>query len=89
LMWDTVILRKCQELARYLLGKTDRFDLKTPRPVLERSDTREMREKILSLSGREARGLGLGKSTVHYLRKRAREQEPFRIYEPVLAKLRE
>ena len=88
LMWDTVILRKCQELARYLLGKTDRFDLKTPRPVLERSDTREMREKILSLSGREARGLGLGKSTVHYLRKRAREQESFRIYEPVLAKLR-
>jgi hypothetical protein len=47
-----------------------------------------MREKILSLSGREARGFGLGKSTVHYLRKRAREQKPFRIYEPVLAKLR-
>ena len=43
-MWDTLILRKCQELARYLLGKTDRFDLRTPRPVLERSDTRVMRE---------------------------------------------
>jgi hypothetical protein len=47
-----------------------------------------MREKILSLSGHEARGLALGKSTVHYLKKRAREQEPFRIYEPILAKLR-
>jgi CRISPR-associated protein Cas1 len=88
LMWDTVILRKCQELSRYLLGQTDTFDLKTPSPVLERSDTRKIREKILNLSGREARRLGLGKSTIHYLRKRAQERKPFRIYKPVLAKLR-
>ena len=89
LPWDTLILRKSQELARYLLGKTVRFDLKSPRPVLQRSNTRALREKILSLSGSDARTLRLGKSTVHYLRKRAKDKKPFKVYAPVLARLRD
>jgi len=87
LTWDTLILRKCQELARYLLGKTTRFDVVNPKLTFEREDTRALRKKILSLSGAQARKLGLNKSTLHYLRKQARERKPFRIYEPVLAKL--
>ena len=87
LTWDTLILRKCQELARYLLGKTTRFDLVNPKLTLEREDTQALRKKILSLSGAQARKLGLNKSTLHYLRKQARDRKPFRIYEPVLAKL--
>jgi len=89
LTWDTLILRKCQELARYLLNRTAEFDLKAPKPVLERPDTRALREKILSLSSSDARTLRLGKSTVHYLRKRAKEERPFKVYTPVLARLRE
>jgi len=87
LPWDTLILRKSQELARHLLGKTAMFDARTPRPVLERSDTRALREKILSISSSDSQKLRLGKSTVHYLRKRAREKKPFRVYAPVLARL--
>jgi len=89
LPWDTLILRKSQELARRLLGKTARFDLRTPKPVLERSDTRALREKILSLSSSDARTIRLGKSTIHYLRKRARDKKPFKVYTPVLARLRD
>ena len=89
LPWDTLILRKSQELARHLLGKTARFDLRTPKPILERSDTRALREKILSLSSSDARTLRLGKSTVHYLRKRAKEKKPLRVYAPVLARLKD
>jgi len=88
LPWDTLILRKCQELARYLLRKTGGLDLKTPRPVLERPDTRVLREKILSISGSQAKSLGVNNSTLHYLRKRARDKRPFKVYAPVLARLR-
>jgi len=87
LTWDTLILRKCQELAHYLLGKTTRFDLVNPKLTFEREDTQALRKKILSLSGVQASKLGLNKSTLHYLRKQARDRKPFRIYEPVLAKL--
>ena len=87
--WDTLILRKCQELARYLLGKATQFDLVNPNPTLDREDTQVLRKKIQSLSGAQATGLGFNKSTLHYLRKRARDRKPFRIYEPVMAKLEE
>jgi hypothetical protein len=89
LPWDTLILRKSQELAHHLLGKTARFDLTTPKPALERSDTRALREKILSLSSSGSQKLRLGKSTIHYLRKRAKEKKPFKVYAPVLARLKD
>jgi CRISPR-associated protein Cas1 len=85
--WDTLILRKCQELARYLLGNTAKFDLVNPKPTLDREDAQVLKKKIQSLSGAEARKLGLNKSTLHYLRKRARDRKPFKVYEPVLEKL--
>ena len=86
--WDTLIGLKVQEFARCLAGKSEQFDLKSPAPVLERSDTRNLRERILSLSASEARKLGLGKITVHYLKKHAHDRKPFKIYKPVMKKLK-
>jgi len=88
LKWNTLILLKVQEFARFLVGKSDTFDLKSPAPVLERSDSKELRERILSLSPSEARRVGLDKSTVHYLKKHARDRKPFKIYRKVSEKLR-
>jgi CRISPR-associated protein Cas1 len=89
LFWDTLILRKCQELARYLLGKRGSFDLTSPRPVLQWLDTRELRKKILALSQSEAYKLGIGKSTLHYLRKKASDStRSFRTYRKVQKRLR-
>jgi CRISPR-associated protein Cas1 len=86
LMWDTMILRKCQELARYLLKKTTSVDFATPKVILQRSDTRELRKKILALSSSEAQKLGIGKSTFHYLRVNAK-RERFKTYRKVRKKL--
>jgi hypothetical protein len=88
LTWDTLILRKCQELARYLLGKAASFELTSPRPVLERSDTRELRQKILRLSQSEARKRGIGKGTLHHLRRKAESHLPFKVYSKVQKRLR-
>jgi CRISPR-associated protein Cas1 len=87
LLWDTVIFRKCQELARYLLGKTASFNLTSPRPVLERSDTRELRSRILALSQGEASRGGIGKGTLHYLRKNARGESSFKLSKRTRQKL--
>lgn len=87
LSWDTLVFRRCQELARYLLGKAASVDFTSPRPVLERSDTRELRRKILGLSQSEARKLGIGKSTLHYLRHNAESWRSFGVYGKVGEKL--
>lgn len=88
LQWDTVILRKAQELARFLVGGTNRLELTAPRPNLYRVDSGAIRDKIRSLTSSEAKKLGIGKSTLHYLRKKARNDETFNVYGKVLQKLK-
>ena len=87
--WDTIILNKTQELARYLVGKTSSIDFSKPSPSLRRTDSVELRKRILSLSTEEARELDIGKSTLHYLREHARSPRPFTVYRPVFQKLRD
>jgi CRISPR-associated protein Cas1 len=66
--WDNVILSKTQELARLLLQKSDDIEFVEPVPELKRSDSSEIRRRILELTQSEAQRLGIGKSTLHYLR---------------------
>ena len=85
--WDTVILNKTQELGPLLLGKPKQIDFIEPRPNLQRSDTQGLRERILKLTQVEARKLGIGKSTLHCLRRNARGDRSFVVYENVHQKL--
>ncbi len=87
--WDTVIQEKTTELGKYLTGRSRALDLTCPSPVLERTDDRAVREKILSLTQSQAEKLGIGRSSLHYLRKNVNAKESFRVYRKVLAKLNE
>jgi CRISPR-associated protein Cas1 len=87
LKWDTVIEHKVLELSRYLTGKTLSIDFSEPVPSLERTDSKALRQRILNLTQSEANELGIGKSTLHYLREKARDRGSFRLYEPVRQKL--
>jgi len=66
--WDTIILNKTQELARFLLGKSEHVELADLIPNMKRVDGSELRERILSLSTKKASELATGKSTLHDLR---------------------
>jgi CRISPR-associated protein Cas1 len=79
LKWDTVIEQKTVELGRYLAGRTGRLDFSEPSPNLRWMDDQELRRRILILSQSEAKKLGIGKSTLHYLRKSAQSGRSFRI----------
>jgi CRISPR-associated protein Cas1 len=89
LKWDTVIQEKMSELARYLSGRVQRLAFTEPFPVLERTDNRGIREAILNLTQAQARRRGIGKSTLHYLRRNAKSEESFQIYTKVRARFNE
>jgi hypothetical protein len=78
--WDTVILTKTQELARCLLLRSESIDYVEPRLGFQRIDTKTFRERIMEFSMTEARGLGIGKSTLWNLQKRSRSRKPLQIY---------
>jgi CRISPR-associated protein Cas1 len=95
-LWETavvlnlaymVIEEKTSELARYLTGKASTVDFTESSPNLERLDNRELRERINSLTSNEAKRLGVGKSTLHYLRRNAHSERPFRLYHKTMEKL--
>jgi len=85
--WDTVILNKTQELGRFLLDKSGQIDFKEPHPSLQRSDTEELRKRILELTQIQAKEFGIGRSTLHYLRKCARKSSSFALHQCTLKKL--
>ncbi len=83
LKWDTAIEQKPNELGRFIVGKASTLEFAEPAPRLEKYDDREIRAKILALTSSEARQLGIGKSTLHYLRKNASYKTSFTIYAKV------
>lgn len=85
--WDTVIEKKAIELGHFLTGRSCKVDFSDPSPTLGRSDDRELRRQILSLSQSDAWKLGIGKSTLHYLRYNARGERAFKISRKVRARL--
>jgi CRISPR-associated protein Cas1 len=85
--WDTVIEQKTVELGRYLIGRTGRLDLSEPSPNLRVRDDKYLRRRILALTQQEAQRLGVGKSTLHYLRKNAESERSFRVNRGVREKL--
>jgi len=85
--WDTIILNKTQELGRYLLGKSESLDFIEPSPSLNRSDTHQLRRRILELTAKQARELGIAETTLYDLRKHARSEQSFKIYNKVAKKL--
>ena len=85
--WDTVILKKTEELGRVLLGKSESLDFTEPFPKIARSDSLEIRRHILELNQKKAEESGISKSTLHHLKKKAREDKSFRVYEKVATRL--
>jgi CRISPR-associated protein Cas1 len=87
LKWDTAIEQKTIELGRFLTGKSTALDFTEPSPKLLRHDDRELRGKILALTQSETKRLGIGKSTLHYLRKKSSNEREFTVREKVRDRL--
>ena len=87
LKWDTVIEQKATELNWFLVGKLKSLSFAKPTLELKRYDNRETRNRILELTQESARELGIGKSTLHYLRRNCMSDDRFTIYRKVRKKL--
>ncbi len=87
LKWDAVIEQKTSELGRFLTRKTSSLDFTEPAPNLDRRDDKVLRAKILTLTASQAKGHGIGKSTLHYLRHNAKTHRSFKTYRKTYEKL--
>jgi len=84
--WHYILQNKTRDLAHYLLGNKKQVDFTEPKPILERQDTQEIRQKILKMNYTEWNKKGHSKGTLHYLKHNAQNNKPFKIY-PTTQKL--
>lgn len=76
-MWSYALLLKTRELAQYLVGKRKNLDFSKPAYSVERQDSDDIRQKILSISYSEWKKMGFSKGTLHYMKKNAEAEKPF------------
>lgn len=70
-----------------MVGRSREIDFNHPHPILERPDALEVRRRIVSMTHDEAEKIGIGKSTLHYLRRKAKSDNSFKVYGKVGRKL--
>jgi CRISPR-associated protein Cas1 len=76
-MWSYALLLKTRELAQYLVEKRKIIDFSNPAYSVERQDSDDIRQKILSISYSDWKKMGLSKGTLYYMKKNAEADKPF------------
>jgi CRISPR-associated protein Cas1 len=84
--FDALLFETARNLARHLLG-AKRLNLDFPFGAFDGGVDKEAAEAVLSLSFAQRKALGLRENTFHYLKRRAAEGKPLRLYEKVARKL--
>lgn len=85
--WGYIITEKAYELGQFIIGKRKSLDFSDPSPQLYREDSTAMRQKILNMDYSTWEKNGFSKGTLHYLKKNAKKDKPFKIYKNARKKL--
>ena len=68
---------KVRELTHYPTNKKEKLDFVKPEYEIERIDSYDIRQKILSISYVDWKKLGFSKGTLHYMKQNAKSDKPF------------
>jgi CRISPR-associated protein Cas1 len=85
--WANIIVEMAHNLSQYLTGKTKTLDFSNPSPQLTRDDSSAIRQQIKKISYSTWEKNGYSKGTLHYLKKNANSDRPFKIYNKGMQKL--
>jgi len=85
--FDAISFETARNLARYLLGQSKRLDLDFPFGAFDGALDNEAAETISALTYADARRLGISKAGLFYMKRRAAEGKPLRLYGKTAGKL--
>jgi len=85
--YETIYQENVQKLANFLIGKNKELSFEIPSINYNRNDDKELREKLMEIPLKDAKKIGLNKSTLWYIQKNIREGRKIELYDKVLAKI--
>ncbi|MDG6257619.1 MAG: hypothetical protein QCH35_08485 [Methanomicrobiaceae archaeon] len=80
--WSYLIILKTRELAHSLTAKKNTLVFCAPEYAIDRSDSEEIRKKILAIPYKEWKEMRFSKGTLHYMKKNAEIGQPFFLNKP-------
>jgi len=86
--YQNILYDNIHQLAHYISGKKKELSFVVPHVTINRNDTVLLKEKILSMTPEERKRLGIGKSTLWYLKKNIQSKDKIKIYDKVLKKVK-
>jgi len=87
--YQNILLDNVQILANYISGKSKNLKFEVPMPASKNvPEFKVIRQKILNMTPKQRKELGLNKSTLWYLKKSLESGKKPRIYQKVLEKTR-
>ena len=75
-------------LANYIMGKSDKLRFAAPEFEIRREDNTDIRNKVLSLTPKDRKRLGINKSTLWYMQKHIKEGKKIKVYRKVMGKIK-
>lgn len=86
--YQNILLDNVQILANFISGKCKNLKFEIPMPAPEKvPEFKVVREKILGMTPKQRRELGINKSTLWYLKKSLESGKKPKIYQKVLGKI--
>jgi CRISPR-associated protein Cas1 len=85
--FDAISFETARNLARYLLGQSKRLDLGFPFGAFDGALDTQSAEAVLAMTAEERKACGIRPNTFHYLKRRAAEGKPLRLYGRVARRL--
>jgi CRISPR-associated protein Cas1 len=85
--FDAILFETTRKLARHLLGQTKRLDFSFPFGAFDGALDTQSAEAILAMTAEERKARGIRANTFHYLKRRAVEGKPVRLYSKVARRL--
>ncbi len=75
--WNYALLLKTRELVQYFVEKRKTLDFSKPEFTIDRQNSEDIRQKILSISYTDWKNMGFSKGTLHYMKQNAKADKPF------------
>ena len=85
--YQNILYENVRLLAKYIMGKSSKLQFNIPEFKINRVDSTDIRNKVLSLTPQDRKRLGINKSTLWYMQKNIREGRRIKIYQKVNSKL--
>ncbi len=86
--YETIVTETARRLARHLVAPSRRFDLSYPFAAGESGHvSTDFKEQVLSMTLADRKAAGISKTTWHYIRERAAQGKPLKLYEKVARRL--